>query len=172
MRQFKRQSCVLGFECSVPRIRASAEVLELMPNGQVRVAAGPLKLVTSVDEVQHVEGGGKGAPAKSATGRKNRRRAAATPFDAAADPDVPIQTTDNTVDLRGLRAHEAEGMAEQHLDRCLGTGLRVAFLIHGHGTGALRDAIRDLLRRSPYVERFRAAEPRDGGEGVTVVWLR
>src|SRR5262249_43727216 len=93
-------------------------------------------------------------------------------FDAAADPDVPIQTSDNTLDLRGLRAHEAEGMAEQFLDRMMGSGKSVAFLIHGHGTGALRDAIRELARTSQLVARSRPGEQREGGDGVTVVWLR
>ena len=91
---------------------------------------------------------------------------------ACADPDVPIQTGDNTVDLRGLRAHEAVAMAEQFLDRTLGAGRKVAFLIHGHGTGALRDAVRDALRSSHYVARSRPGGPGEGGDGVTVVWLR
>ena len=77
-------------------------------------------------------------------------------LDAAADPDVPIQTSDNTVDLRGLRAHEATAMAEQFLDRTLGAGRKVAFLIHGHGTGALRDAVRESLRGSLYVATYAA----------------
>ena len=45
------------------------------------------------------------------------------------------------------------------------------FLRHGQGTGALRDAIRKELARSTYVARFGAANPDQGGEGVTVVWL-
>jgi DNA mismatch repair protein MutS2 len=93
-------------------------------------------------------------------------------LDAAADPDVPIQTSDNTVDLRGLRAHEAIAMAEQFLDRSLGAGRKVAFLIHGHGTGALRDSVRDALRGSRIVEKMRPGEQSEGGDGVTVVWLR
>ena len=45
------------------------------------------------------------------------------------------------------------------------------FLLHGHGTGALREAVRKELARSPYVARFGAGEPEQGGDGVTVVWL-
>ena len=93
-------------------------------------------------------------------------------LDAAADPDVPIQTSENTIDLRGLRAHEATAMAEQFLDRSLGAGRKVAFLIHGHGTGALRDSVRDALRGSRYIEKMRSGGPGEGGDGVTVVWLR
>jgi DNA mismatch repair protein MutS2 len=45
------------------------------------------------------------------------------------------------------------------------------FLLHGHGTGALREALREELGRTQYVARFRAAERDQGGDGVTVVWL-
>jgi DNA mismatch repair protein MutS2 len=154
----------VGMRVYVPRIRAEAEVLEVMASGQLRVAAGPLKLLTTIDEIRAA-----GAAAlKPSSGPKRPL----TPFDAAADAEHPIQTSENTADLRGLRAHEAVAMAEQHLDRCLGAGLRVAFLIHGHGTGALRDALRSELSKSAYVARSRPADPEDGGDGVTVVWLR
>ena len=85
---------------------------------------------------------------------------------------MPAQTSDNAVDLRGLRAHEAVAMAEQFLDRSLGAGRKVAFLIHGHGKGALREAVRDAVKASAYVAKSRPGEPREGGDGVTVVWLR
>jgi DNA mismatch repair protein MutS2 len=48
----------------------------------------------------------------------------------------------------------------------------VAFLVHGHGTGALREAVRDTLAQSGYVERIRAGGSGEGGDGVTVVFLR
>jgi DNA mismatch repair protein MutS2 len=170
-----------GLRVYVPRLRAEAEVVEVLGGGQLRVAAGPLKLNTSVSEVRALPPGapkgrermpevrsGNGDP----KGRRGRAPAHPVEFDAAADPDMPIQTSENTVDLRGLRAHEATAMAEQFLDRTLGAGRRVAFLIHGHGTGALRDAVRETLRASGYVARMRPGEPREGGDGVTVVWLR
>ena len=65
----------------------------------------------------------------------------------------------------------ALAMASTFLDRSLNEGRSVAFLIHGHGTGALRDAVREELSRSRYVARFRGAPPDQGGDGVTVVWL-
>ncbi len=156
----------VGMKVFVPRLRTDAEVLEVMPSGQLRVAAGPLKLVTAVGEVRRSKKGGGPKPKQAEKPR------ASIVFDAAADPDLPLQTSDNTVDLRGLRAHEALNMAEQFLDRCVGAGRRVAFLIHGHGTGALRQTLREALKGSAYVERLRAGEPREGGDGVTVVWLR
>jgi DNA mismatch repair protein MutS2 len=156
----------VGSRVFVPRLRTEAEVLEVLAGGQLRVAAGPLKLLTSVDEVRRADG-------KSAAAKQQKKvDKPSVVFDAAADPDIPLQTSDNTVDLRGLRAHEAVAISEQFLDRCVGAGKRVAFLIHGHGTGALRQVLRDALRASAYVERMRPGEPREGGDGVTVVWLR
>ncbi len=159
----------VGLKVYVPRLRAEAEIVEVLGGGQLRVAAGSLKLSTTLGEVRSVIAAPP--PARDRRGPSSPRKPAFT-MDAAADPDVPIQTGDNTVDLRGLRAHEAVAMAEQFLDRTLGAGRKVAFLIHGHGTGALREAVRDALRSSHYVAKTRPGGPGEGGDGVTVVWLR
>jgi DNA mismatch repair protein MutS2 len=172
---FHAGEVAVGMRVFVPRLRTDAEVLEVLGNGQLRVAAGPLKLLTSVAEVRKAaSGGGKSVDSARASksARPGSKSSAVHSFDAAADADVPIQTSDNTVDLRGLRSHEAIAISEQFLDRCIGASKRVAFLIHGHGTGALRQSLRDMLRASPYVERSRPGEPREGGDGVTVVWLK
>ena len=47
-----------------------------------------------------------------------------------------------------------------------------AFIVHGHGTGALRAAVRTHLTNHKAVDRFRAGEQNEGGDGVTVVFLR
>jgi DNA mismatch repair protein MutS2 len=57
------------------------------------------------------------------------------------------------------------------LDRALNEGQNAVFLLHGQGTGALRDALRRELARSPYVARFQGAPAARGGEAVTIVWL-
>ena len=49
---------------------------------------------------------------------------------------------------------------------------RAALIVHGHGTGALKQAIRDYLASSPYIRMFRPGETHEGGDGVTVVELR
>jgi len=152
----------VGTRVYVPRLRAEAEVVEVLPNGQLRVAAGPLKLMTSVADV-------RGVAAATAPAAPPPRK---VDLDAANDPDVPVQTSENTVDLRGLRAHEAVAMAEQFLDRALGAGRGVVFLVHGHGTGALRDAVREALRANRSVARLRPGEQSEGGDGVTVAWLK
>ena len=82
-----------------------------------------------------------------------------------------MQTSDNTVDLRGLRSDDAITLAITFLDRSLNENRRVCFLVHGHGTGALKEAIRRELKSSPYVRFFRAGAPGEGGDGVTIAWL-
>ena len=95
------------------------------------------------------------------------------PLGAAPKPDTlsPIQVKSNTCDLRGLRVDDGVSMATTFLDRALNEGQDVVFLLHGRGTGALREAIRGELARSPYVARFRGEDADRGGDGVTVVWL-
>ncbi len=157
-----------GMRVYVPRLRTTAEVVEVLADGKLRVTAGALKLTTTLGEIRTADAAGMSEKPKENIRGPVRRSV----FDAAADPDVPAQTSDNTVDLRGLRAHEAVAMAEQFLDRTLGAGRKVAFLIHGHGKGALRDAVRDAIKANAYVAKSRPGEPREGGDGVTVVWLR
>jgi DNA mismatch repair protein MutS2 len=164
-----------GARVWVPRLRAEAEVVEVMGTEQVRVAAGPLKLTVAAGELRSTV-----RPAPHARQRAEPNadegppsRPALRPVGRAAPApeEVPIQTRDNTCDVRGLRADDAVAMATTFLDRALNEGCSAVFVLHGYGTGALREAIRKELARSSYVSRFRAADPDQGGEGVTVVWL-
>ena len=74
-------------------------------------------------------------------------------------------------DLRGLRVDEALDRAEAHLQRVLGRGVRRIRFIHGHGTGALRSAVRSWLRDLPDVASFAPGADHEGGNGVTIAEL-
>jgi DNA mismatch repair protein MutS2 len=156
-----------GARVWVPRLRAEAEVVEVLGGDQVRVAAGPLKLTVSAGELR--------AAARREPPSRSAVRAAPAIASQGPPPAVleesPLQTRDNTCDLRGLRVDDALAMATSFLDRAINEGVRAVFLLHGHGTGALRDAVRKELARSSYVSRYRPADAGQGGEGVTVVWL-
>lgn len=155
-----------GMRVYVPKLRGEAQVVDISGSGVVRIAAGAVKLSVQASELRHP------APQTAAPESRRALKTEQRPLDAAADPEVPIQTSENRCDLRGLRVDDAVAMAEQFLDRLLNQGRRVAFLIHGHGTGALRDALRQEMAKSPYVRRARPGQPGEGGDGVTVVWLR
>jgi DNA mismatch repair protein MutS2 len=74
-------------------------------------------------------------------------------------------------DLRGLRVDEALDRADAHLQAHLGLGGAELVFIHGHGSGALRDAVRGWLRGVPGISELRSGAPGEGGNGVTVVRL-
>ncbi len=96
------------------------------------------------------------------------------PAAPAPEPAVPIalQSRSNSVDVRGKRADEALRDIEAFLDKAALEGSDNIFVIHGHGTGALRKAVREYLANSPYVSRFRPGGAGEGGDGVSVVSVR
>ena len=75
------------------------------------------------------------------------------------------------LDIRGFRADEALAALEQFLDRAMRDGLGSVRIIHGKGTGALRQAVREHLERHPLARSFESEEPNRGGSGVTAVKL-
>jgi len=77
-----------------------------------------------------------------------------------------------TLDLRGYRVEEALDEVENYLDRASLANLSPVYIIHGHGTGALKQAVRDFLNTSPYVAKFRAGAEGEGGDGVCVVDIK
>src|SRR5690606_1265491 len=94
------------------------------------------------------------------------------PAKASGSPEVPFtpQTGTNSIDLRGKDVDDAIRATLDFLDRSLMRGEESVILIHGHGTGALQNALRHALRTScPYDVRFRPGIDQEGGDGVTVV---
>lgn len=83
-----------------------------------------------------------------------------------------LRTSANTVDLRGLRAEDALDIAERYLDKLSVQRLSPVFLLHGHGTGALKIAVRQWLPRCRYASAWRPADADEGGDAYTVVELK
>lgn len=76
------------------------------------------------------------------------------------------------LDLRGYRVEDALDSLELYLDEVSLASLQEVIVIHGHGTGALKQAVREYLSDSPYVESFRPGNDSEGGDGVCVVKIR
>lgn len=75
----------------------------------------------------------------------------------------------STLDLRGYRVEDALDSLEFYLDKASLANLSPVRIIHGHGTGALKSAVRDFLSTSPYVAKFRPGEDGEGGDGISIV---
>jgi DNA mismatch repair protein MutS2 len=104
--------------------------------------------------------------------------AALTPSDAAPvestaawSRELPEPTVQSEVDVRGMRTDEAEGVVLQALDAAIRADLRALRIIHGKGTGALRERVQEMLQKDNRVKLFRLGAWNEGGAGVTVAEL-
>jgi len=155
-------SVQLGDRVWVDRLRSIAEVVEGPARGKVRVAAGMMKLWVDVSDLRGVKQAPQ-APQKETEAVTRTQRI----------PDRVVRTSDNTLDVRGLRADDAVSLAEAFLDRMYGAAEPSAFIVHGVGSGALRTAIHEHLSRdAAYVDGYRQANQDEGGPQVTVVTLK
>jgi DNA mismatch repair protein MutS2 len=84
----------------------------------------------------------------------------------------PEPDPETEIDLRGLRVAEIGMEVDRALDQAILGGLGEVRIIHGKGTGALRESVAELLTSDSRVKEFRMAGPGEGGAGVTIVRLR
>ena len=118
------------------------------------------------------------APAVRKDVRRAQARAAALAGDAIASPATAddslgwaVPSSANTLDLRGQRADEVRDAVEAYLDRAALADRSPVFILHGHGTGALKKIVREYLAASSYVRRWAPGGKGQGGDGVTIVEL-
>lgn len=83
-----------------------------------------------------------------------------------------MEATARELDLRGMTVDEALACLDMFLDNALMGKLETAVVIHGKGTGAVRNAVRAHLKGSRYVKSFRPGRFGEGEDGVTVVELK
>ncbi|MFN7740124.1 MAG: endonuclease MutS2 [Cyanobacteriota bacterium] len=151
----------LGERVRLLALGKAAEVLALSDNGQeLTVRCGELRSTVPLEAIEGLNGE-KPAPPEPPQVRVRGGT-------ALAGQGAQVRTARNTVDVRGLRVHEAEAAVEEILRAASGP----VWVIHGHGTGKLKRGLREWLEGVPYVERVVDAEPGDGGGGCSVVWLK
>jgi DNA mismatch repair protein MutS2 len=147
----------------IKSIGTLATISEVLEAGTVRLVAGSMKLTLPVSELELAPAGTKLERPKSKAASTKQKRAVLA---------APLRSADNTLDLRGVRVEDAEARIDAFLDRMLGEGEPAGFVLHGHGTGALKLAVRAHLAASSYVEHSRAADPDAGGDAFTVFWIK
>ncbi len=139
--------------------------------GQVQGQIGDLKVTVGFDDVYH---GDEEKRRAHATGKAHQGSGSGNGGASreAGEAMLLPQTSENSVDLRGMRVDEALEKVDLFLDQAYLQDLGGVYLIHGHGTGALKRAVRGHLPQSRYVDRFRRGERGEGGDGVTIAFLR
>lgn len=134
------------------------DLIEVRADGRLVVAVGSMRLVAEPAGAEVVA-----APVAEARG------ATAARARATAEADLGGTTAQSEVDLRGLTGDEAEAAALAALDAAILAELPWLRVIHGMGTGVVRDRVRRLLERDRRVARYEFAPRNQGGVGVTVV---
>lgn len=163
-----------GTRVYLPRLAAKGEVVEVSAKGVIRVQVGALKLQAGLDELRLSAGAtrshGSGAPAPRTASR--RRGAPELELQSADNHLVDtVRTSSNTLDLRGQRVEASLDEVDRFLDQLLRRGETSGFVLHGHGTGALKLAVRAHLSAHPVVGKTRPAERDEGGDAFTIFWL-
>jgi DNA mismatch repair protein MutS2 len=155
-----------GARVFVPSMGATGVVARAPDaRGRVKVTVGALTVEIDAAVLQKGAGGGSAPKRPAHAGGPVRG-------EVRDELTVVIQNATNTLDLRGQRADEALRAVEAFLDRSALEGTSPIIIVHGHGTGALRKEVRAYLADSPYVARWVPGEPRQGGDGVSIVELR
>lgn len=88
------------------------------------------------------------------------------------EPDPVEMPIDGTLDLHTFRPRDVKDLVPEYLAACRERGIYRVRIVHGKGSGALRDTVHAVLRRLPEVADFRLAGPEGGGWGATLVELR
>lgn len=153
----------VGERVRVLSLGKAGEVLALSDDGrELTVRCGVMRLTLEVTAIEglHGEKATPPEPRQPVVAIRSRRNP------ASRGPEV--RTEGNTVDVRGLRVHEAEAAVEERLRGANGP----VWVIHGIGTGKLKRGLRAWLETVPYVERVSDAEQGDGGAGCSVIWVK
>lgn len=140
----------------IKSMNIKATVISVSPDRILSLKAGIMNVSAKEDEVLLLEGE-----------KTPERKSAPMKGGASIRAAVPTE-----IDLRGMESLEAVAAAEQYLDSAVMAKLGTVTIIHGKGTGALRAAIQQMLKRNKLVKSFRAGRFGEGEMGVTVVELK
>ncbi|MFW5965983.1 MAG: endonuclease MutS2 [Persicimonas sp.] len=159
-------------EVFVESFNRTGSILEFdADDKEALVQIGALKATVDADELYFPSEEKRRSHERGGSTTSDKRGGDRTPTHEDDKKLAIPQTGDNTVDLRGLRVDEALDQLESFLDQAFLQNRAGVHVIHGHGTGALKRAVRGYLVDSPYADDFRPGDKHEGGDGVTVVAL-
>lgn len=158
--QFKRKArnkapLKAGDEVMVLSLNRQGELIEKTKNGDWMVQLGMMKVNIKEDDLEYLRQSVK--KKDSGKGKMIHKR----------NTNVGIQ-----LDLRGERYEDAMLRLDKYMDEVLLAGYQTVTIIHGHGTGALRQGVHKYLKKNKHVASFRFGGAGEGGTGATVVELK
>ena len=149
-----------GDRVELPGVRTAATVVQVNGDGSLVLQAGKMKMTAKPGQVRLIEG------------QPQPKKRAAAPKTGSAPTLHLERRASSELDIRGYETLEAESVVENYLDAAVMAKLETVTIIHGKGTGALRKAVHEILRRSKVVKSFRLGRYGEGEAGVTVVELK
>jgi DNA mismatch repair protein MutS2 len=158
-----------GQRVHVARLGTDVEILEVPRRGPVRVRVGSVTLSVAQGDISPARSSSKKNPPPRKAPRNDRRERDNVALNAPRN--APARMSQNTLDLRGERVDEALDRVERFIDELLQRSEPAGYVLHGHGTGALKQAIREHVRGMRHVVESGPAGPEDGGDAFTLLWL-
>lgn len=146
-----------GDTVEIKSMGVKAEVIDINADGTLNLRAGIMNVKLKPDEVYLIEGHAAKQKKQSVT---------------LAGSSAPRAAVSPEIDLRGMESIEAVNAAEQYIDSAVMGKLKTVTIIHGKGTGALRAAVQQMLKRNKAVKSFRLGRFGEGESGVTIVELK
>ena len=146
-----------GDTVEIKSMGVKAEVVDVNPDGSLNLRAGIMNVKLKPDDVYLIEGHAAKQKKQSVT------LVGSTAPRVAVSPEI---------DLRGMESIEAVNAAEQYIDSAVMGKLKTVTIIHGKGTGALRAAVQQMLKRNKAVKSYRLGRFGEGESGVTIVELK
>ena len=145
-------------------VKTAATVLNVNGDGSMLLQAGKMKMTVKAGQVRLLE---------SAEEIEKRKKQATAAQRKNVSPKIQLAArAASELDIRGMETLEAESVVENYIDAAVMAKLGTVTIIHGKGTGALRKAVHEMLKRNRAVKSFRLGRYGEGEAGVTVVELK
>lgn len=152
----------VGDQVELPGVNRAAEVLTVNADGSLVLQAGKMKMTVKRGQVRLLE------TAKEIQKKKKQQSRA-----QSSSPKIQLASrAASELDIRGYETLEAESVVDNYIDSAVMAKLGSVTIIHGKGTGALRKAVHEILRRNKAVKSFRLGRYGEGEAGVTIVELK
>ena len=161
---------VVGTPVYVASLGTHGTIAEPVQGKKVAVSIGSMRSTVRVKDLR-VESKRAVKKAQKDSSRHHQQAQSHRVERASDGSEGLVRTAEATLDLRGERADAAIDELDRFLDRSLLADRDALFVIHGHGTGALKKAVRSHLKGHPSVSSYRKGELKEGGDGVTIAVL-